>query len=299
MQKNELYLKNGSVLRVLEERGSKVLVIDCVRRTMPQWKVTACLNGWEQCSQETLYAVTNVEVPEIDSLCPESRKKAYERYTMIAPILRLLPDEQKKCEMISTIATSEKISKQTVRKYLCLYLVFQDIVAMLTQLINSSGISIGMVGTPDTLSLLETAFQLARRSLGLQYNTLNNDEYFMGFCKLLFQYQYVKTHTNITPQIIDWLYDHSGGVASVVVSLIHDAQELAILEGHEIFDISTLNQAYEKRMQLLHDYIRPATIVTNTAVKVYSTRGFEKGIENYNYFAIFACMCSDISGNLW
>ena len=75
---------------------------------MPQWKEIVSLNGWEQCSQETLYAVTNVEVQEIDSLCPENRKKAYERYTMIAPILRLLPDEQKKCEMISVIAASEK-----------------------------------------------------------------------------------------------------------------------------------------------------------------------------------------------
>ena len=127
MQKNKLYLKNDSVIRVLEERDDKILVIDCIRRTMPQWKAIACLNGWEQCSQENLYAITNVEVPEIDSLCPESRKKAYERYTMIAPILRLLPDEQKKCEMISVIATSEKISKQTVRKYLCLYLAFQNI----------------------------------------------------------------------------------------------------------------------------------------------------------------------------
>ena len=127
MQKNKLYLKNDSVIRGLEERDGKILVIDCMRRTMPQWKKKASLDGWEQCSQETLYAITNIEVPEIDSLCPESRKKAYEQYTMIAPILRLLSDEQKKCEMISLIAANEKISKQTVRKYLCLYLSFQDI----------------------------------------------------------------------------------------------------------------------------------------------------------------------------
>ena len=127
MQKNKLYLKNDSVIRGLEERDGKILVIDCMRRTMPQWKKKASLDGWEQCSQETLYAITNIVVPEIDSLCPESRKKAYERYTMIAPILRLLSDEQKKCEMISLIAANEKISKQTVRKYLCLYLSFQDI----------------------------------------------------------------------------------------------------------------------------------------------------------------------------
>lgn len=143
----------------------------------------------------------------------------------------------------------------------------KGLVAMLTQLINSSGISIGMIGTPETLSLFESAFQLARRSLGLQYNALNNDEFFSGFCKLLFKYQYVQKKVEITEQMVDWLYEHSGGVTSIVVSLIHDAQEIAILTGYEILDISMLNQAYEKRMKLLHDYIRPAATVKNTATK--------------------------------
>lgn len=145
--------------------------------------------------------------------------------------------------------------------------VEKNLVAMLTQLINSSGISICLVGTPETLSLFESAFQLARRSLGLQYNSLNNDEFFSGFCKLLFKYQYVQKKAEITEQIVDWLYEHSGGVTSIVVSLIHDAQEIAILTGYEILDISMLNLAYEKRMQLLHDYIRPAATVKNTTTK--------------------------------
>lgn len=143
----------------------------------------------------------------------------------------------------------------------------KNLVAMLTQLINSSGISICLVGTPETLSLFESAFQLARRSLGLQYNSLNNDEFFKGFCKLLFKYQYVQKKAEITEQMIDWLYEHSGGVTSIVVSLIHDSQEIAILTGYEILDISMLNLAYEKRMQLLHDYIRPAATVKNTTAK--------------------------------
>ena len=130
MQKNELYIKDDVVIRILTVKEDNALVIDCVRRVMPRWETISFFNGWQQCAEETLYRLTNVEVPEIDSLCPESRKKAYERYTMIAPILQLLPDEQKKCEMISTIATSEKISKQTIRKYLCLYLVFQNVAVL-------------------------------------------------------------------------------------------------------------------------------------------------------------------------
>ena len=125
--KNDLYFKDDSIIRVLEVRKDKALMIDCIRRTMPQWKDIVSLAGWDQCSQETLYEITGVELPELDSLCPESRKVAYERYTLIAPILRLLPDEKMKCEMISSIASNENVSKQTVRKYLCLYLAFQSI----------------------------------------------------------------------------------------------------------------------------------------------------------------------------
>lgn len=143
----------------------------------------------------------------------------------------------------------------------------KGLVAMLTQLINSSGISIGLVGTPETVSLLESAFQLARRSLGLQYNALDNDDYFYEFCKVLLRYQYVQNQVEISQNMIEWLYGHSGGITSIVVSLIHDAQEIAILTGYETLDISMLNQAYEKRMQLLHDYIRPAATVKNTATK--------------------------------
>lgn len=160
----------------------------------------------------------------------------------------------------------------------------KGLVSMLTQLINSSGISIGLIGTPDTLSLLESAFQLARRSLGLQYNALNNDEYFMGFCRLLFQYQYVQKDMEITPQIIDWLYEHSGGVTSVVVSLIHDAQEIAILTGYEMLDVVMLNQAYNQRLQLLHDFIRP-NVTTKPIRKKKKTIHAENQTDTYTISA--------------
>lgn len=187
MQKNKLYLKNDSVIRVLEERDDTVLVIDCIRRTMPQWKEIVSLNGWEQCSQETLYVVTNVEVQEIDSLCPESRKKAYERYTMIAPILRLLPDEQKKCEMISVIAASEKISKQTVRKYLCLYLAFQN-VAILAPKDKENDTSL----TPDEKNmrwgLNKFYFSYQKHSLKTAYTMMLKAKYCDGNSELVAEY---------------------------------------------------------------------------------------------------------------
>lgn len=133
----------------------------------------------------------------------------------------------------------------------------KSLVGMLTQLINNSGISICMVGTPESSLFFEQAMQLARRSLGLKYTSLPYDQYFYDFCCTLFSYQYTKQKAEISDAIIEWLYEHSGGIVSVVVSLIHDAQEIAILNGKEILNIETLNEAYKKRLSMLHSYIEP------------------------------------------
>lgn len=134
----------------------------------------------------------------------------------------------------------------------------KSLIGALTQLINNSGISICMVGTPESTRFFEAAMQLARRSVGLQYTTMSYDAYFQEFCKVMFSYQYTRQQTEITDGILEWLYEHSAGVTSVVVALIHDAQEIAILNGKEALNLESLNEAYEQRLSLLHGYIQPS-----------------------------------------
>ena len=147
----------------------------------------------------------------------------------------------------------------------------KSLIGALTQLINNSGISICMVGTPESTVFFEQAMQLARRSVGLQYTTMKYDEYFQSFCKIIFKYQFLKNRTEITAAITEWLYEHSAGVISVVVSLIHDAQEIAILTGKEILNMDTLNEAYQQRLSLLHGYIQPSVIQNKPTTKKKKT----------------------------
>lgn len=133
----------------------------------------------------------------------------------------------------------------------------KSLVGALTQLINNSGISICMVGTPESNIFFEQAMQLARRSLGLQYGAMKYDDNFRVFCRTVFKYQYTKNKVEITESIVNWIYEHSGGITSVVISLIHDAQEIAILNGTEKLNIDNLTEAYKKRLSLLHGYIEP------------------------------------------
>ena len=147
----------------------------------------------------------------------------------------------------------------------------KSLIGALTQLINNSGISICMVGTPESAVFFEKAMQLARRSVGLKYTTMNYDEYFQSFCKVLFKYQYTKQRTEITPVIIEWLYEHSSGIVSVVISLIYDAQEIAILTGKEVLNLETLNEAYQQRLSLLHGYIQPSVIQNKSTTRKKKT----------------------------
>ena len=136
----------------------------------------------------------------------------------------------------------------------------KQLVGMLTQLINSSGISICMVGTPACEPFFEQEMHLARRTLGLKYGPMEFDETFIYFCNLLWSFQFVKNRTNITPAIVNWLYEHSGGIVSVVVSLLHDAQEIAVLNGTEELNFANLNEAYKNRLSMLHSYLEPTIV---------------------------------------
>lgn len=133
----------------------------------------------------------------------------------------------------------------------------KSLVGMLTQLINNSGISICMVGTPESIPFFEQALQLARRSLGLQYGTLEFGEGFCEVCRRIFTYQYTKEGMELTETVLEWLYEHCGGNLSILVSIFHDAQETAILEGRDILDMEALERAYKTRMAMLHEYLEP------------------------------------------
>lgn len=128
------------------------------------------------------------------------------------------------------------------------------LIRALTQLINSAGIGIALVGTPECIPAFESDFKLARRTLGLQYGRMQLDADFERFVRTLWDYRYVKEETPLTDGMIEWLYSHCGGITAVLVSILHDAQEMAILEGSERVTIEVLTRAYRARMSLLHAY---------------------------------------------
>lgn len=123
--KNQLLEHDGHFVRILETHLSKVFLIDCLKRNMPEWRERDELQQYVSCPEIYLQEVSHIFLPDISDA--ESRKIMYERFTMISPVLPFITDTQKRKEIIHSVSVAKGISKQTIRHYLCLYLAYQDI----------------------------------------------------------------------------------------------------------------------------------------------------------------------------
>lgn len=124
---NQLLQHDNQLVRVLDSTTDKVFIIDCIKRTMPVWTDAESLKDYVPCSEDTLQEITDTFLIDLDNLDSEGRKTAYERYTMIAPLLPFVSDQKKRKELINSLTNINSVSKQTIRYYLCLYLVYQNI----------------------------------------------------------------------------------------------------------------------------------------------------------------------------
>lgn len=126
MKKNSLWKSGEQIVRVLELKNEKVFVIDCVKRTMPYWVIADSLSGYEEYTESEMIQETGVVISDIEKLDAESKRFIREHFTMIAPILPFVSDIKQRTYIINQIAIEKNVSKQTIRNYLCLYLVYQN-----------------------------------------------------------------------------------------------------------------------------------------------------------------------------
>ena len=124
MRKNDLILKDGNLYRVLDLDDDQSLLIDCKKQAMPQW----CLfTEGELCDDEVLYSITGYRPQSFMELTTDQQRTAHERFTVIAPVLSFVGKAQERSAMIRRVSSDYGLSQQTVRSWLCRYLVYQDI----------------------------------------------------------------------------------------------------------------------------------------------------------------------------
>ena len=130
IKKYDLLRSGNTIIRVLEVQADRVLVIDCIKRTMPVWVEMMVLESYFECTCEELSKATGIIPSDVDALDADQRKVMYKRYTIIAPVLSFLTDDRMRSRLICSVAEEHGVSKATVRNHLCLYLAYMDVATL-------------------------------------------------------------------------------------------------------------------------------------------------------------------------
>lgn len=130
MEKNRLIKAEGTIYRVLAVEENDILLIDCIRGTMPKWYGTEQIKDYEDCTEEEMLGAVGIVLADEEELGSKARSAAHERFTVIAGILPFIGDDRIRTEAVKRVSKEKGICVQTVRNYLCRYLVCQSISAL-------------------------------------------------------------------------------------------------------------------------------------------------------------------------
>lgn len=130
-----------------------------------------------------------------------------------------------------------------------------------TQLINTIGVPVVLVGTFKAMKLLSGSFSQARRSTGqgdLIMDRLSKGEEWDFFLEALWKYQWTATATALKPNLNNKMYDLSQGIVDIAVKLYMLAQWQAIEDedGSERITSALLDEVARQHMQIVQPMLK-------------------------------------------
>ncbi|MFN3050225.1 ATP-binding protein, partial [Pseudomonas alloputida] len=124
---------------------------------------------------------------------------------------------------------------------------------------NDAGIPLIYVGTNAMLPLFSGVLRNARRAAGMGPITFDrfteDDPFWAHLVSLLWAYDWTKTPTPLTGEILSKIYDLTQGNTDFLAKLLMLAQRHAIWEGIDSITPAVLQQVYDSQMRLLHKAI--------------------------------------------
>jgi len=130
MLSKSLFDNGQTIYRVLAENGERLLVIDCIKRTMPFWIKREDITSYTQIDESILYDKSGLKTIKEDELSNRALATAHQRYSIIAAAVAVVADKNLRNDMITFASHNSNLSKQTIRMYLCLYLAFQTVMVL-------------------------------------------------------------------------------------------------------------------------------------------------------------------------
>ena len=124
MKKNDIVKTVAGRFRILAVEEDHVLAIDCDKKIMPQFFPISFFEKGDVLKE------LSFPFPSWEDLSLNERKIAQKRYTMIATAVAVVNDKKKRNSMIDYASQQFGVSKQTLRSFLCAYLIYQDIAVL-------------------------------------------------------------------------------------------------------------------------------------------------------------------------
>lgn len=146
------------------------------------------MEDYEVCTEEELLEMTGIALCDEQDMGVKERQTIHERFTVIAGILPFVDDDRIRTEMIKRAAEDRRISVRTVRNYLCQYLAFQSISALVRK--ERSVPERGLNEDEKNIRWVLNKFYFTRRknSLKTAYTYMLKERYCDGGGSLLPEY---------------------------------------------------------------------------------------------------------------
>lgn len=136
-----------------------------------------------------------------------------------------------------------------------------------TNLVNTIGIPVILIGTSKALPVLQGEFRQARRGSGQQgdvvWENMKKDEHWDLLIEGMWEYQWTKKETELTSELSDVLYEESQGIIDIAVKLYAMAQLRAIATGKEMVSPAIIKQVANDNLKL----VRPMLLALKSGDK--------------------------------
>ena len=121
-------------------------------------------------------------------------------------------------------------------------------------LVNTIGVPVVLIGTSKAKPLLQGSFRQARRASGhgdLSWNRMKKERRWVTFVESLWEYQWTRNKVQLTPEMLDAIYEETQGIIVLAVVLYVLLQEDAISSEKETFDVKDIKRVSRERMTLV------------------------------------------------
>jgi hypothetical protein len=130
-----------------------------------------------------------------------------------------------------------------------------------TQLINTIGVPVILIGTFKAMKLLSGSFSQARRSTGqgdMIMDRLTEGEEWDYFIERLWKYQWTNTSTKLTDALKRQMYELSQGIVDIAVKLYMLSQWEVIMYGEdkERITVGVIKEVANRHMQLVQPLLK-------------------------------------------